>query len=495
MNNLQNNGTSTHWHGLRQHGSNLQDGVNGITQCPLAPGQSQTYNFQATQFGTSWYHSHYSNQYGDGLVGPIVIDGPASTNYDVDNGPLPVSDWYYQTAFQVGLETTSALQRGGPGPIPDTILINGTNKNGANAGGAYATTLVTKGKKHRIRLINTSVDNAIRVSIDSHAMQIITSDFTAVQPLSVTSVLLAIGQRYDVVVTANQAAANYWIRAVPESACLSSAGASGLAVLHYAGVALADPTSSATAVTGVCAEPRPLTPWAVDDVGDVAAFQSQVSTYDVDVDATGVSTNGRNLVVWGINMTGIMVQWATPTLTYVMNKDTNYPVVSNLVSVPNEGTWVYWIIQETQPGRVNIPHPIHLHGHDFYVMGTGAGTFNVSSDPANLQYNNPPRRDTAILPAGGWLALAFATNNPGAWLMHCHIVSASPSLSFCLASLKLTCVSLHQAWHISEGLGVQFLESMDTMAVPQPNSAYTSQCAAWNSYDSRATYKQNDSGL
>lgn len=53
-NKLQANGTSIHFHGIRQYLSNQQDGVPGITQCPLAPNQSKSYVFKATQFGTSW---------------------------------------------------------------------------------------------------------------------------------------------------------------------------------------------------------------------------------------------------------------------------------------------------------------------------------------------------------------------------------------------------------------------------------------------------------
>jgi FtsP/CotA-like multicopper oxidase with cupredoxin domain len=52
-NNLQNNGTSLHWHGMRQLGSNEQDGVNGVTECPIAPGDSKVYKFKATQYGTT----------------------------------------------------------------------------------------------------------------------------------------------------------------------------------------------------------------------------------------------------------------------------------------------------------------------------------------------------------------------------------------------------------------------------------------------------------
>ena len=85
-NSLQNNGTSIHFHGVRQLASCGSDGVPGITQCPIAPGQSFTYTFIASQYGTSWYHSHFSSQYGDGVVGPIVFNGPASANYDIDLG-------------------------------------------------------------------------------------------------------------------------------------------------------------------------------------------------------------------------------------------------------------------------------------------------------------------------------------------------------------------------------------------------------------------------
>lgn len=68
------------------------DGVNGITQCPIAPGKSYTYKFRAMQYGTSWYHSHYSLQYGDGLLGPLTIHGPSSSNYDEAKDPILTTD-------------------------------------------------------------------------------------------------------------------------------------------------------------------------------------------------------------------------------------------------------------------------------------------------------------------------------------------------------------------------------------------------------------------
>lgn len=69
-------------------------------------------------------------------------------------------------------------------------------------------------------------------------------------------------------------------------------------------------------------------------------------------------------------------------------------------------------------------HPIHLHGHDFYVLGTGSGTYDNTTTTFNT--TNPPRRDVAMLPANGWLALAWYTDNPGAWIMHCKSESELP---------------------------------------------------------------------
>lgn len=59
-----------------------------VQQCPIAPGSSFTYTFQADLYGTSWYHSHYSAQYAGGLFGPMIIHGPKNADYDVDLGPV-----------------------------------------------------------------------------------------------------------------------------------------------------------------------------------------------------------------------------------------------------------------------------------------------------------------------------------------------------------------------------------------------------------------------
>lgn len=75
------NGTSLHFHGLRQLNTNPMDGAVSITQCPTAPGQTMTYRWRATQYGTTWYHSHIGLQTWEGVFGGVIINGPASANY------------------------------------------------------------------------------------------------------------------------------------------------------------------------------------------------------------------------------------------------------------------------------------------------------------------------------------------------------------------------------------------------------------------------------
>lgn len=184
-NSLTYNGTSMHWHGFRQLDSNPQDGVNGITECPLAPGDTKTYKFQATQYGTTWYHSHFSAQYGDGVAGPVIIHGPAAADYDIDLGHVQIAEFYNNTAFQ---EAWFA-ERFGP-PTASNYLINGQNIKLDGSAGSRAKFSFTPGKKHLLRLINTSVDNHFKFTVDGHTMTVISTDFVPINPYT-TDILVS----------------------------------------------------------------------------------------------------------------------------------------------------------------------------------------------------------------------------------------------------------------------------------------------------------------
>lgn len=72
-NNMDDETTSLHWHGILQEGTTLMDGASSVSQCPIPPGKSFTYEFEATHPGTYWYHAHIGAQYSDGLRGPLIV--------------------------------------------------------------------------------------------------------------------------------------------------------------------------------------------------------------------------------------------------------------------------------------------------------------------------------------------------------------------------------------------------------------------------------------
>lgn len=446
-NELENNGTSIHFHGMRMYHSNAQDGVPGLTECPIVPGGQKTYTFTATQYGTSWYHSHFSSQYGDGVLGPIVIYGPATADYDEDLGPLTITDWYYPT---VGTTSLLAMHRNSLAPTADNGLINGTMTS--TSGGSYARTTLTPGRKHRLRLINTSVDGHFQFSLDGHTMTVISADFVPVVPYNASWIFIGIGQRYDVIITADQSPGSYWFRAESQdtAGCGSNYNNGNIrSIFSYEGHETETPASTATPYTQRC----------TDETGLVSYWnsyvpQSTLPTFEQLDTAINQSTdaNGYLTLYWQVNGTPMRVDWGNPTLGQVQD-DAGFSAWgerTNVISLPNQNEWTYWVITEGfgSPFTVNIPHPIvsfrhqypravgfsltrvfqHLHGHDFYVLGSGSSAW-TDADRETLNYDSPLRRDVAMLPTNGWLAIAFETNNPGAWLLHCHIVR-SPSLSY-----------------------------------------------------------------
>lgn len=128
----------------------------------------------------------------------------------------------------------------------------------------------------------------------------------------------------------------------------------------------------------------------------------------------------------------------------------------------------------TPPAR-SLSHPIHLHGHDFWILAQDVGIYL----PGLTKFNttNPARRDVATLPGNGYLAIAFKLDNPGAWLVHCHI-----------------------AWHASQGLALEFVESegqISSASLTTPEkTVLTDTCDDWKSFTATSQYfGQDDSGI
>jgi laccase len=66
-------------------------------------------------------------------------------------------------------------------------------------------------------------------------------------------------------------------------------------------------------------------------------------------------------------------------------------------------------------------HPMHIHGYHFYVLATGFGNYDPRRDFAKFNLLDPPSRNTIGVPVGGWAVVRLVADNPGVWLVHCHI--------------------------------------------------------------------------
>ena len=317
------------------------DGVASITQCPVAPGDSYTYKWRATEYGTGWYHSHFYVQAWDGVLGGFVytcvhfvvinmltlpriqINGPATSNYDVDLGHVFLNDWYHVSTnndhlvegyLTITTKTTAdrlvlEAATGGPPTAPNG-LINGTNT--WNDKGSRFETVFESGKRYRIRLVNAAADQHFRFMIDNHTMEVIANDFVPIHPFNTTQLSIGMGQRYDIIVTGKELqTGNFWMRAIPQSSCSETDATDKVkGIIRYDNSSTADPTTSAYSYTDSCSDEDPsnLIPYLKVDASDTYTYKAGEN---VEVQVTD------NAMLWLMNRTSLHTQWEYPTLLQV----------------------------------------------------------------------------------------------------------------------------------------------------------------------------------
>ncbi|KAJ1568346.1 hypothetical protein HK405_002827 [Cladochytrium tenue] len=457
-NQIADNGTAVHFHGVRQHGTGSMDGVPGVTQCALAPGDTQVYRWVAEQYGYSWYHSHFSLQYGNGLLGPLLVRGPTTSDYDEELEPLVIMDWYHNDSFYLH-------SLGGPPPPAESALING--KGQFNGTAYYHETTVTSGKKYLLRLVNSGTFTHMKFWVDGHKLTVVSADFVAVEPYEVDYLDVALGQRYIVILDADQPPDNYWIRAVPQITCTAHQNPNGTyAILRY------DSAEDPTALPSDLAPPA-----YTDGCGDQTLLFTPAlpvkfgynGTVDPNVELP-VALASFTPVKWTLNFTSFDVDWSQPSLGYA---DAGTPAAAlppglNSVALAGGPTdWAVFTIDSQFPAA----HPLHVHGHDWFVLATGTGNF--SGDVSEWVGRNVPRRDVVILPVQGYAVFGLPLDNPGVWLMHCHI-----------------------AFHAAEGLALEFLERADEIPGKLGvDDAWHQTCENWAAYAAKDNVTKDDSGV
>jgi FtsP/CotA-like multicopper oxidase with cupredoxin domain len=283
------------------------DGVPSVTQCPIAPGSSYTYAWKATQYGSSWYHSHFYVQAWDGVFGGIQINGSATANYDEDLGTLTLSDWSHETADQELLKALAC----GPSTL-DNGLINGTNtynSSGTVVGSGFETTFVA-GTRYLVRLVNTAADTHFKFTVDNHTMEVIAADFVPIVPYATDIIALSMGQRYDIIITANATAGNYWMRAIAQTACSDNDNPDNIkGIIRYDSTSTDDPTSAAWSdtLTYSCED---------EDMSLLVPYLAVTASDspDAEDDFSVVIDNTANGVLWEMGTASFVNQWDYPTV-------------------------------------------------------------------------------------------------------------------------------------------------------------------------------------
>lgn len=437
-NNLPNQNTSLHFHGLFQRDSNTQDGPEYVTQCPIAPGVTFTYDFNVgNQTGTYWYHSHTGSQYGDGLRGLFIIEDDEYPFEFDEEVTLSVGDHYHLESPQIMKNFMSRFNPTGAEPIPQNGLFNET-KN--------VTWNVKPDTTYLLRVVNMGLFVSHYVYIEDHTLTIVEIDGVKVKPVEVDSLYLTAAQRYVVLVkTKSNTKKNYRFVNVLDQEMLDFLPPD----LHIVS-----------------------TNWMVYDEKNqlpehlpYKKFEEAINPLKGFNDFDFKTLKNTKLypdpdytiqVNFSMDVLGDGVTYATfngksftpakvPTLYTVLSSDDNV-TTNELIYGTNTNSFVLQddeIVEIVLNNLDTGKHPFHLHGHTFQLLSR----FNSDDednllifDPENPEYTNYPEypmmRDTVEVQPNGFIVIRFKANNPGVWFFHCHV-----------------------DWHLEQGLALLLVEN------------------------------------
>jgi FtsP/CotA-like multicopper oxidase with cupredoxin domain len=384
--------TTIHWHGLPV--PNAMDGVPDITQKPIQPGETFVYEFVARPPGSYLYHSHVGYQLDQGLYGPIIVEPQREwLSYDKEY-TLILSDWV--TVDGGGPEAAKAGRtRGGMGMMGRGMGMMGRGMRGmmgqrttgdmpllepdynaytvnGKVNGASEPFMVKEGDKVRLRIMNPASATVFTLRLAGHSLLVTHTDGRPVEPLEVDVLRIGMGERYDVMFTADNP--GRWALYTLKDG--TPAGGYRLATVLYEGV--------------------------------------ESTSYSDD------SLRGRFNINHYSSLEGIPEE-TVPQVDGEIDRQFNLTLSGGMMGSPywtiNGQVWPdsddLWI-REGEGIRINyfnhsmMPHPMHLHGHFFEVVHSGGRGKRLYKDTLIIE------------PHMGSGAIEFVADNPGDWFHHCH---------------------------------------------------------------------------
>ncbi|MEO1747291.1 MAG: multicopper oxidase family protein [Pseudomonadota bacterium] len=361
--------SSVHWHGLRLE--NAMDGVPGLTQDVVMRGETFDYNFTAPDAGTYWYHSHNRSweQMARGLYGPLIVEEPDPLDIDQDV-TLVFDDWRLDETGALSGNYGTLHDNAHGGRIGNLVTVNGKMEERLQA---------RSGERLRLRLINSANARIFDLGWQGMTGWIVALDGMPLEtPQPAERVILAPAQRADLVVDIVQS--------------------EDPAVIYMAedgqGYVLADVAVSAGTRTVRKTSPK-LPPNPVPDL--TRAPEGEVVAVLMEGGAMGgmrmATHNGQEVSMQDLVQLGMA--WALNGVAGLTDK----PLFSSDRNALHRVQFI---------NRTAWPHGMHLHGHHFReVMNDGS---------------LGPWRDTLLVGRNETRDIALVANNPGKWLLHCHML-------------------------------------------------------------------------
>ena len=379
--------TTVHWHGLRL--PNAMDGVPFLTQDPVAPGGSFTYEFPCEDAGTYWYHPHFnsSEQVGMGLAGAIVIEDEAPPAVDRDILWV-IDDWRLTPDGAIAPFGRGMHDFAHGGRLGNTVTVNGRVTDGVP---------VTVGERIRLRLVNTANARIFRLSFTGHRPWLVAIDGHPIEPrrLEEGQLVIGPGSRADLIIDMEgKPGTTYSV--VDDSFEGVRYRLADLAYRSGRVEVLTKPERPAPAPLAANPLPEP----------DLAAATRLALT--MEGGATGrmdrATYKGQSLTLrelarghgmfWSFN--GVV----HPPMHY---GDAHHDPMFTF----RKGESVVMTVRN----QTDFHHPIHLHGLTFRVL-----SYDGKAAPGR------PWQDTVLLAPDGEAEIAFKADLAGDWMLHCHIL-------------------------------------------------------------------------
>ncbi|CAD5120376.1 DgyrCDS8948 [Dimorphilus gyrociliatus] len=431
-NSLDSQGTSLHFHGIKQLNTAWMDGVGGVTQCPISPGQSFTYKFLASPVGTHWYHSHYGIQRSTGLFGPLVIKRKSDKDEKKYNKEFIISvhEWLWNDTSDIydmaSKEAVSFAFGYGDFNSPcffsskesdgiDTVvtpiysaLLNSRGRHYGRFNRTYPGPKlpleefhVESGGVYLFRIINTGMAVSFEISIDDHDLMVVATDGCDVRPKQFDSLIIHPGERYDFYLEAIREPGIYFLRARTLERFSNN---KPVIPVHIEGLIKYKGSAKSFSKRKKCSRVYPckvlncpfatsiIDNWICTSIANLEALNERHIPHPTVEHFLNYHFNWlKDERVWKPTINGLRhenpsapLQLFPPAELQSMRECgkencNNSCKCTNILHLPFNKS-VQLVLATTIHNPKNVlngnPHPIHLHGHHFQVLSIGYPKYN-----------------------------------------------------------------------------------------------------------------------